>query len=210
MTETKATTPANTKVVTGKVRLSYPTLFKARAAEEGQDPKFSVELLIPKTDTKTVAKIRAAQNAAAGTDKGRKALGDSAPVWGSDRFPHKKFTDTLRDGDDDEENEGRPERTGNWFMNVRSSAQYKPGVVDKDLQPVLDESEVYGGVYARVSITGYAFNTQGNKGISFGLNSVQILGYGDSFGTAREDAAEVFGDDFEDPDAPSDEDDDLL
>lgn len=202
----------STKVVTGKVRLSYPNLFKARAAEEGQDPKFSVEILVPKSDTRTVEKIRAAQNAAAASDKGRKALGDSAPTWGSEKFPHKKFTDTLRDGDDDDENEGRPERAGHWFMNVRSSAQYKPGVVNKDLEEVSDQSEVYGGVYARVSMTAYAFSTQGNKGVSFGLNSVQVLGYGDSFGTAREDAAEVFGDGFEDPDAPEDGegDDDLI
>lgn len=201
----------NTKVVTGKVRLSYPTLFKAKAAEEGQDPKFSVEVLIPKTDVKTVAKIRAAQNAAANSDKGLKALQtQNPPTWGDEKFPAKKFTDTLRDGDDDDENEGRPERAGHWFMNVRSSAQYKPGVVDKDTQPVMDESEVYGGVYGRVSMTAFPFNTQGNKGISFGLNSVQVLGYGDPFGAGREDAAETFGDGFEDPDAPEDDDDDLI
>lgn len=199
---------ANTKVVTGKVRLSYPELFKARAAEEGQDPKFSVEVLIPKTDAKTVAKIRAAQNAAA--ENGSKKIGDNPPTWGDAKFPHKKFTDTLRDGDDPDENDGRPEREGHWFMNVRSSAKYKPGVVDKDLQPVVDESEVYGGVYARVSMTAYAFAIQGNKGVSFGLNSVQVLGYGENFGGAREKAEEVFDDDFEDDGAPADDGDDLI
>ena len=200
---------ANTKVVTGRVRLSYPNLFKARAAEEGQDPKFSVEVLIPKTDTKTVAKIRAAQNAAAEAGKGKK-LGDVIPTWGSPSFPHKKFTDTLRDGDDADEADGRPEREGHWFVNVRSDAKFKPGVVDKDRQQVLDESEVYGGVYARVSMSAYAFSVQGNKGVSFGLNSVQVLGYGDNFGGAREDAEEVFNDDFEDADAPEDGADDLI
>lgn len=199
-------TSTNLKVVTGKVRLSFPNLFKARAAEEGQDPKFSVEILIPKSDTKTVAKIRAAQNAAAGTDKGRKALGDTVPTWGSDKFNRNKWTDTLRDGDDPDENDGRDERKGHWFMNIRSSEQYKPGVVDKDLQPVVDQSEVYGGVYARVSMSAYAFAIQGNKGISFGLNSVQVLGYGDPLGAAREDAAEVFNDEFEDEDAPAGDD----
>lgn len=195
----------NLKVVTGKVRLGFPHLFKARAAEEGQDPKFSTEILIPKADTKTVAKIRAAQNAAANSEKGRKALGDSIPVWGSEKFPHKKFNDTLHDGDDPDENDGHPEREGHWFMNIRSSEQYKPGVVDKDRQTVLDQSEVYGGVFARVSMSAYAYSTSGNKGISFGLNSVQVLGYGDPFGSARENAEEVFDDDFED-DAPADDD----
>ena len=195
----------NLKVITGKVRLSFPNLFKARAAEEGQEPKFSVEILVPKSDTKTVAKIRAAQNAAANSEKGRKALGDNPPVWGSEKFPHKKFSDTLRDGDDPDEQDGREERAGHWFMNVRSSEQYKPGVVDKGLQPVIDQSEVYGGVWARVSMSAYPYSTQGNKGISFGLNSVQVLGYGEPFGSAREDAAEVFDDGFEDEEAPGDD-----
>ena len=202
-----ANSPSNNlKVVTGRVRLSFPNLFKARAAEEGQDPKFSVEILIPKSDTKTVAKIRAAQNAAANSEKGRKALGDAVPTWGSEKFPHKKFSDTLRDGDDPDEQDGREERAGHWFMNVRSSEQYKPGVVDKDLQPVVEQSEVYGGVYARVSMSAYPYAVQGNKGISFGLNSVQVLGYGEPLGAAREDAAEVFADDFEDEDAPAGDD----
>jgi len=197
----------NTKVVTGKVRLSYPELFKAKAAEEGQDPKFSAEILIPKTDTKTLAKIRAAQNAATEqVRKGAKVLGDNAPTYGAANFPAKKFTDTLRDGDDADENDGRPEREGHWFMNVRSSENYRPNVVDKDRQAVLDHSEVYGGVYARVSMTAYAFAVQGNKGVSFGLNSVQVLGYGDSFGGAREKAEEVFDDDFEDDGAPAEDD----
>jgi hypothetical protein len=202
------TTTGNMKVVTGKVRLSFPNLFKARAAEEGQDPKFSVEILIPKTDTKTVAKIRAAQNAAAESEKGRKALGDPSPFskFGGEKFNAKKFNDTLRDGDDPDEQDGREERAGNWFMNVRSSEQYKPGVVDKDLQPIVDQSEVYGGVFARVSMSAYAYAVQGNKGVSFGLNSVQVLGYGDPLGAAREDAAEVFADDFEDADAPAGDD----
>lgn len=194
------------KVVTGKVRLSYPNLFKAKAAEEGQDPKFSVEVLIPKSDTATVAKIRAAQNEAAETvRKGAKVLGENPPTYGADNFPHKKFSDTLRDGDDADENDGRPEREGHWFMNVRSDARYKPGVVDRDRQAVLDESEVYGGVYARVSMTAYAFSVQGNKGVSFGLNSVQVLGHGEPFGGAREKAEEVFDDDFQDDEAPSDD-----
>lgn len=200
------TTTANLKVVTGKVRLSFPNLFKARAAEEGQDPKFSVEILVPKADTKTIAKIRAAQNGAAATEKGKKALGDSVPTWGSSQFNQNKWTDTLRDGDDPDENDGRDERKGHWFMNIRSSEQYKPGVVDKDLQPIVDQSEVYGGVFARVSMSAFAFSTQGKKGVSFGLNSVQVLGYGDPLGAAREDAAEVFADDFEDADAPAGDD----
>lgn len=187
----------NLKVVTGKVRLSFPNLFKAKAATEKQEPKFGVEILIPKTDTKTVAKIRAAQNAAVASEKGKKIFGDTAPTYGAGKLS-KKITDTLRDGDDEDEQDGRPERAGHWFISARSPQQYKPGVVDKDLQPVLDESEAYGGVYARVSMTAFAFDNEGNKGVSFGLNSVQLLGYGEPFGAPREKAEEVFDDEFED------------
>lgn len=201
-----ADTNTNLKVVTGKVRLGYPTLFKARAAEEGQDPKFSVELLIPKSDTKTLAKIRAAQNAAVATEKGKKVFGDVTPTYGSASFSHKKFTDTLRDGDDLDEQDGHEERAGHWFMNVRSAANYKPGVVDKDSQQVIDESQVYGGVYGRVSMNAFAFNTQGKKGVSFGLNSVMVLGYGEPFGAPRENAEEIFDDGFEDDGAPDGDD----
>lgn len=193
------------KVITGKVRLGYPHLFKAKAQEEGE-PKFSAELLIPKADTKTVAKIRAAQNAAAQSEKGRKLLGDAAPTFGSEKFPHKKFTDTLRDGDDPDENDGHPERAGHWFISVRSSAQYKPGIVDKNRDTVFDESQVYGGVWARVSMAAFAFDTKGKKGVSFGLNNVQVLGYGDPFGAPREAAEDEFNDEFEDADAPAGDD----
>lgn len=183
---------ASLKVVTGRVRLGYPKLFKAVASEDGQDPKFSVELLIPKSDTKTVAKIRAAQNAAANSEKGKKIFGDTPPVFGSDKFPHKKWTDTLRDGDDEDENDGHPEREGHWFIGARASEMYKPNVVDKNVDPVTDQSLVYGGVWAIVSMNAFAFDTKGKKGVSFGLNGVQVLGYGEPFGAPREKAEDVF------------------
>lgn len=198
------------KVITGKVRLGYPNLFKARATEQNKEPKFSVEILVPKSDTKTVAKIRAAQNAAAQSEKGRKIFGDAAPTWGSEKFSHKKFTDTLRDGDDEDENDGRPEREGHWFMNVRSSENYKPGVVDKNREPIVDHTSVYGGVYGRVSMAAYPFDMEGNKGVSFGLNNVLILGYGEPFGAPRENAEDAFDDDFEDDGAPDDDADDMI
>jgi hypothetical protein len=191
-------TEGNLKVVTGKVRLGYPNLFEPRASSEKQEKKYSVEILIPKTDTKTVAKIRAAQNAAATSEKGKKALGDRVPVWGSDSFNPNKWGDTLRDGDDPDENDGHEERTGHWFISARASTKFKPGVVDGAGNKVEDESTVYGGVYGRVSMSAFAYDMEGKKGVSFGLNSVQVLGYGEPFGAPREDASEIFDDGFED------------
>ncbi len=54
----------STKVITGKVRFSYLNAFQPRAIAEGQDPKYSVCLLIPKTDKQTVTAIRNAMEVA--------------------------------------------------------------------------------------------------------------------------------------------------
>jgi hypothetical protein len=66
-------------------------------------------------------------------------------------------------------------------MNV--SNKTKPGVVDAQVQPILDPTEVYSGCYARVSINAFPFNTSGNRGVSFGLNHVQKLGEGEPLGS---------------------------
>lgn len=197
------------KVVTKKVRLGYPSLFEAKANKPTDAPKFSVEILIPKTDTVTIEKIIAAQNLAARSERGKKVFGDNPPTYGSPKLS-KKIVNTLRDGDDPDENDGHPERTGHWFMGARAQATRKPGVVGPDRQPVTDESMVYGGVFARVSMSAFPFDNDGAKGVSFGLNSVQVLGYGEPFGAPRENAEEVFDDDFEDDGAGSEESDDLL
>lgn len=200
------------KVVTGKVRLCYPNLFKARAQDKEDKPQFSVEILIPKADTATYDKIRAAQNAAANSERGKKALGDTVPVWGGDKpLNPTKWVDTLRDGDDEDEHADHPERKGHWFISARSGETRRPGVVDKNRVQVEDQSKVYGGVFGRVSMSAFPFNTpKGAKGVSFGLDSVMVLGYGEAFGAPREDAAAAFDDEFEDTDAPEDADDDLI
>lgn len=175
------------KVVTGKVRLSYVNLLQPRASEEGEKPKYSVMLLIPKKDEKTVAKLRAAATAALkdGIAKGIfKSNAKLDNVW-----------KTLKDGDDHEDVDNRPEYAGNWLMNVSSAT--KPAIVDTDLDPIMEEGEVYSGMYARVSLGAFAYDSKKSKGVSFGLNNVQKLEDGERLGggsTAEED----FGDDLDD------------
>lgn len=175
-----ANTPSVTKVVTGEVRLSYVHVFEAFANNPDQDPKFSVVLLIPKTDTKTVAAIRRAQQAALEAGKETKFGGRVPKAW----------KDTFRDGDEEGDLDRNPEYEGHWFMTV--SSKTKPGVVDQDVNPILDSTEVYSGCYARVSINAFPFSTQGNKGVSFGLNHVQKLRDGDYLG-GRSKAEDDFG-----------------
>lgn len=157
---TKATA---TKVVTGKVRLSYVNVFEPRAMEAGQEPRYSVCILIPKSDKETLAKVNAAIEAA-------KQAG--AATWGGKVPPGLKLP--LRDGDTEREG---PEYKGHYFINCNS--KQRPGVVDAAVNPIMDQSEIYSGCYGRVSINLYPYNTSGNKGIGAGLQNIQKVADGE-------------------------------
>lgn len=182
----------STKVVTGKVRFSFCHIFEPQEPQGGGDAKYSVTLLIPKTDTKTVNAIRAAQAEA------REAFCNRN---GANALPAKPKT-TLWDGDgtrDSGEPFG-PECKGCYVITI--SSKNKPVVVDRDRQPVIDTSEVYSGCYGRAAMNFYGYSQAGKKGISAGLLSIQKLADGEPFGTVG--SADDFADDYED------EDDDLL
>lgn len=182
-----ATTPSKTKVVTGPVRLSYVHLFEPFSSHEDQPERYSCVILVPKSDKKTIKAIRDAQQAALEAGAERVFKG---------RIP-KNWKDTFRDGDEDDsvDLDKNPEYAGHMFMTV--SSKTKPGIVDRNVQPILDSTEIYSGVWARVSINAFAFNTQGNKGVSFGLNHVQKVRDGDYLGgrSKAEDDFEPLGDD---------------
>lgn len=190
----KAKTPSATKVVTGKVRLSYVHLFEAFTNLEGQDAKFSTVILIPKSDKATMAKLGAAQKAALESGKDSKFGGKIPTNW----------KNTIKDGDEDADLDRNPEFAGHWYLSV--SSKTRPGIVDKDLNPILDSTEVYSGCYARVSINCFPYTAKGNKGVSFGLNHVQKLADGDFLGgrSKAEDDFDVVDD--ESVGADSDED----
>lgn len=164
-----------TKVITGKCRLSYVHVFEAFSYSDKQEPKFSVMLLIPKTDKRTYNKLRAAEKIAAENGKDKK-FGGTIP---------KKLKSIIKDGDgvndeDEEYAEKNPERAGHWFMTV--SSWTKPSVVDQQTNLITDSTEVYSGCYARASINAYAYNQEGNKGITFGLNHIQKMSDGEPLG----------------------------
>lgn len=161
---------APTKVITGKVRLSYVHLFEPYSIDGEQDPKFSVMLLIPKKDKKTLAALKAAEDAAAEIGKNTK-FGGKIPG---------NLASIIRDGD--EFAEDYPERAGHWFMSVTSPANRKPGVVDQNVQPILDQSEIYSGCYARLSLNAFPYTFGSKKGISFGIVNVQKMDDGEPLG----------------------------
>ena len=160
------------KVITGvNTRWSYVNAWEPKSINGGA-PKYSVSLIIPKSDTKTIEKIQAAIQAAydEGQDK-LKGNGKSVPALSVLKTP-------LRDGDAE-----RPDDEAyadSYFINANSGTA--PGIVDADRQPILDRSEVYSGVYGRASINFYAFNSNGNKGIACGLNTLQKIKDGEPLG----------------------------
>jgi len=174
-----------TRVVTGKVRLSYVHLFEPYSNNPEQDAKYSVTILIPKSDTVTLDKIAKAQ-AAAAEDGKAKTFGGRIPT---------NLKTTLHDGDEEADLDRNPEYAGHYYMAMSSKS--RPGVVDADLQPVLDPAQVYSGCYARVSINAFPYSNSGNKGISFGLNNVQFLEDGEPLG-GRTRAEDDFSDDAAD------------
>ena len=178
-----------TKVITGvNTRWSYVNAWEAKSINGGA-PKFSVSLIIPKSDTKTIEKIQAAIQAAYEEGQGKlKGNGKSAPALSVLKTP-------LRDGDAE-----RPDDEAYadaYFINANSATA--PGIVDADRNPILDRSEVYSGVYGRASINFYAFNSNGNKGIACGLNNLQKIKDGEPLGgksRAEDDFATEEDEDF--------------
>ena len=173
------------KIITGKVRFSYVNIFKARAAMAGGDEKYSISLLIPKSDKVTIKKIEAAVEEAI-----REGISSK---WGGKRPANLKLP--LRDGDTERDT---PEYEGCFFLNANSNQ--KPGIVDRDLMEILDPEEVYSGCYGRASINFYPYSVNGNKGVGVGLNNVQKLTDGERLGGSRATAESDFGDGFEDSD----------
>lgn len=174
-----------TKVITGKVRFSYANVFEPRKNDDGTE-KYSVSLLIDKDDTKTINSIK-------------KAI-ESAKKAGVSKFGGKipaKLKEPLRDGD--EEREDDENYKGKYFVNANATT--KPGLVDSKGRPIIDPTEFYSGCYGYASITFYAFNSKGNKGIACGLNNIMKTDDGEPLGgkaKAEDDFADLITDDEDD------------
>lgn len=179
----------STKVVTGKVRFSYAHIFEPQAPLSGGDPKYSVTLLIPKSDTVTIGKIKEAI---------AEARENFCKRNGANALPQKP-NHTLHDGDgqrDSGEDYG-PECKGCYVITV--SSKNKPVIVDSFKNEITDPAEVYSGCYGRAAINFYGYNQAGKKGVSAGLLSIQKLHDGEPFGTVG--SADDFDDDYTDPTA---------
>lgn len=171
-----------TQVVTDKVRLSFVHLFTPYAHQQGQEPKYSCTVLVPKSDVATKARIDAAIEAARQDGLSR--------IWGGAAPPNLPVP--VYDGDGVRPNGESfgPECKGCWVFTAGS--KQAPQVVDAAVQPILDQTEIYSGIYGRVSVNFFPYFAAGRKGIGCGLNNVQKLEGGEPLG-GRTTAAEDFG-----------------
>ena len=162
------------KIVTGKVRFSYTNVFVPKAGMDGGAPKYSVSILIPKSDKEGVAKIQKAFEDC--------KLSNAAFFGGS--IP-KMLKGGLRDGDAERDDEAY---AGHYFINANSAQ--KPDIVDANRETMFDPSEFYSGCYGRASVTFYPYNAAGSKGIACGLNNLQKLEDGEKLGGVSSAAAD--------------------
>jgi hypothetical protein len=171
----------STKIVIGPVRLSYLHVWEPSAMEGQTEKKYSASLIIPKKDKATVAKINAAMDAAKEQGKHSK--------WGG-KIP-KNLWNPLQDGDDEKRSEDEA-YADSWYISAKAAT--KPGIVDKNRNPILAQDEVYSGCYGYVSVTFYAFNKNGNSGIAAGLNHIMKVKDGEPLGgrsSAENDFADI-------------------
>jgi hypothetical protein len=171
-------------VVTGKVRLSFVHLFTPYAHQQGAEPKYRTTILVPMSDIATKQKIDSAINTAIQEGVASKWNGVRPPV----------LAIPVHDGDGVRPSDGMPfgdECKGHWVFTASSKDIQQ--VVDINVQPILNQSEIYSGVYARVSVRFFPYASNGKKGIGCGLGPVQKLEDGEPLG-GRVSAASAFGD----------------
>jgi len=171
-------------VVTGRVRLSFVHLFEAYAHQPGNEPKFSATILLPKSDIATRQKIDAAINAAIQDGVSSKWNGARPPL----------LAIPIHDGDGVRPSDGMPfgdECKGHWVFTASSKQAQE--IIDLGMNKIMNQTEVYSGMYARVSVRFFAYNTNGKKGVGCGLGPVQKLEDGEPLG-GRMSAAAAFGD----------------
>lgn len=175
------------KVTFGPCRLSYTHVFsKYNPDGDDKNAKYMTNVLIPAKEKETVAAIQKAIDAA-------KASG-IVSKWGG-KEP-KKLDMPLRDGDDKDKD--ADVYAGMLYVNAKSST--RPGIVGRDKAPIVDEEEIYSGVWAIVSVTFYPYDTNGKRGVACGLNNIMKFKDDEKLGgrcSAETDFADI---DLEDDD----------
>lgn len=162
----KEETSRKRKIVTPPFRVSFPCVFEKRGFE-GSEPKFSITAVF---DVNSFGSKE--RNAF-------KAMQVIAEAAAQEKFhasyKSKGLRGPFRDGAEKEHLEG----FGPGLIFCTLSTKMRPGLINREMQPILEEEEFYAGCYARATITAYAYSNV-SKGVAFGLHNVQKLGEGEN------------------------------
>ena len=182
------------ELVTGECRLSYVTLMEPRAINNVGTPQYSLKILIPKTDTATLTALKNAKEVAVknGVTEGKKPFATYSAA------KLATMTVALKDGDADFPD--NPECAGCWVLNAKTPQDKPPGVLNEKKERVTNPTDIYSGMYGKVHIQLFPYDTAGNAGVGVSLQNVMKTKDGDPLGGARKRAEDVFGA----PDSPFD------
>jgi len=159
--------PNGISLVTQTFRVSYPHLFKAQAIGKA-DPKYSVTMLFAKEDD--ISELR---GAIAQVKRAR---------WGKDKSKWPEFAHPVVINGDKPKYADKEGYAGHWAIKASSSEDKKPGVVDQDLQKILDPAEIYPGCFARAKVFVTTYDNEFGAGVTIILDHVQKVDDGDSIG----------------------------
>lgn len=172
---------ASERIITPKFRIIFADVFRPRENRK-DDGSVTMEYSVmaafpPGTDfTQMNALIAAA----------------AAKKWGPDKATWPKpLRNPIRANEEKEQKGVLPDglERGGHFINIKTTI--RPGVVDQNVQPILDESEFYRGCYAIAQIDAYGYEVKGNKGVSFGLQNIQKVADGEPL-SGRQRAEDAF------------------
>lgn len=181
------------KVMTPKFRGAFVNIFRAKEPKGGGEAQFGICALFPKD--LDLSKLEKAADRA------------GIAKWGKEAYlKHKKsqkFGWPFMDGDVEREDyDGFEDKI---YLNIRT--KIKPGIVDKDREAIIDESEAYSGAYYRATVVFYAYHNEefNKRGIGCSLQNVQKLADGETF-SSRTKAEDDFEEWDEDDDFDGDDD----
>lgn len=173
------------KLTTSKFRVSFPHVFKPQTTPSGEQ-RYSVVMLFPKDAEADLKALKQLAYAAA------------YEKWGEDSIKSKKVKPQWPWRDGEEKAEQYDGYEGMIFATA--SSKNKPKVVDRSIEPIIDELEFYAGCYAKAAVNAYAWEWKGKKGVSFGLINLQKVAEGEPFGFSskpEDDFETIEGDDEE-------------
>jgi len=144
---------------------TFNWVFIDKPKENSVDPSkpalYSITFLMDKKDPKVIEKIKQMESCI--SDALVKRFGEKKPA---------KFYNPIKDGDTETDSEGKPRYPGQWYFEAKNAT--KPGLVNADREPILEQEAVWSGCKGRCSIGFVAYDVASKKGVTIYLNNVQL------------------------------------